>query len=123
MTVKIKRPPLSAMMTQPLHEIKRLGLTVEGTDSAGLDDMKPYADVFATAHAPNTKGRLRLNPAATEDDFREESIKIIELTKRLPKKIEKVLKKKISLNQCITFNFFTNDESIAPRTPGNKSTS
>ena len=49
MTVKIKRPPLSAMMTQPLHEIKRRGLTVEGTDSAGLDDMKPYEDVFATA--------------------------------------------------------------------------
>lgn len=89
MTVKIKRPPLSAMMTQPLHEIKRLGLTVEGTDSAGLDDMKPYADVFATAHAPYTKGRLRLNPAATEDDFREESIKIIEdfidITTNFPK--------------------------------------
>ena len=78
MPIKIKRPPLSTMMHHPVHEINRLGLTVEGSDSAGLSEMKPYADVFVTAHGPYKKNSLRLNPASTEDDFREESVKIIE---------------------------------------------
>ena len=78
MTIEIKRPPLSAMMHHPVDDIKRLGLTVEGSARAGLEEMKPYADVFATAHAPYWAGSQRLNPAATDGDFREESIKIIE---------------------------------------------
>ena len=78
MTIEIKRPPLSAMMHHPIEDIKRLGLTVEGSHTAGLEEMRPYADVLATAHGPFKLGSMRLNPAATEEDFREESIKIIE---------------------------------------------
>ena len=78
MTIEIKRPPLSAMMHLPVYEIERLGLTVEGTASASLEEMNPYADVLATGHAPFIKNGMRLNPAATDDDFREDSIKTIE---------------------------------------------
>ena len=66
------------MMHHPIEDIKRLGLTVEGSHTAGLEEMRPYADVLATAHGPFKLGSMRLNPAATEEDFREESIKIIE---------------------------------------------
>ena len=78
MTIEIKRPPLSAMMHHPVDDIVRLGLTVEGSHTAGLDEMTLYADVLATAHGPYKDGDMRLNPAATEEDFREESIKTIE---------------------------------------------
>ena len=66
MTIEIKRPPLSAMMHHPVDAIKRLGLTVEGSATAGLEEMKPYADVFATAHGPYMNRGMQLNPAATE---------------------------------------------------------
>jgi len=78
MTIEIKRPPLSAMMHHPVDDIVRLGLTVEGSHTAGLQEMDPYADVLATAHAPYKHGDMRLNPAAIDEDFREESIKTIE---------------------------------------------
>lgn len=72
------KPSLSGMMHHPVSEIKRLGLTVEASQTASLQEMKPYADVFASAHAPYMKEALRLNPAADDESFREESIKIIE---------------------------------------------
>ena len=78
MTIEIKRPPLSAMMHHPVDDIKRLGLTVEGSHTAGLEEMRPYAGVLATAHGPYKQGDMWLNPAATEEDFRQESIKTIE---------------------------------------------
>ena len=78
MTVTIKRPPLSAMMHHPVEEIERLGLKVEGSQTADLDQMRPYESVLLTAHGPYTDTGLRLNPAATDREFREHSIRVIE---------------------------------------------
>jgi len=69
------------MMHHSIGAIKRLELTVEGSHTAGLEEMRPYADLLATAHGPfkdGKDGEIRLNSAATDGDFREESIKIIE---------------------------------------------
>ena len=78
MSTEIKRPPLSAMMHHPVDEIRRLGLTVEASHTAWLEQMQPYTEVFASAHGPYMKGQMRLNPASTDECFREESVKIIE---------------------------------------------
>ena len=40
------KPSLSGMMHHPVSEIKRLGLTVEASQTASLQEMKPYADVL-----------------------------------------------------------------------------
>ena len=78
MPTSIRRPPLSGMMLHPVEEIERLGMKVEGSHTADLDQMRPYESVLLTAHGPYTDAGLRLNPAATDREFREHSIGIIE---------------------------------------------
>ena len=62
MPVAIRRPPLSAMMLHPVEEIERLGLKVEGSQTADLDQMKPYESVLLTAHGPYTRRRPQTQP-------------------------------------------------------------
>ena len=67
-------PPLSAPVRAGLDVLKRLGLTAESSMEDKLDEIEDFADVLISAHAPSMIGELRLNVAATEDDFRRESI-------------------------------------------------
>ena len=67
-------PPLSAPVKAGLDVLKRLGLTAESSMEDKLDEIEDFADVLISAHAPSMIGELRLNVAATEDDFRRESI-------------------------------------------------
>ncbi len=67
-------PPLSAPVKAGLDVLDRLGLTAESSMEDSLDDIEDFADVLISAHAPAMIGDLRLNVAATDDDFRRESI-------------------------------------------------
>jgi sugar phosphate isomerase/epimerase len=67
-------PPLSAPVKSGLAVLERLGLTAEASMADELDDIEEYSQVLISAHAPQTVGELRLNVAATDDDFRRESI-------------------------------------------------
>ena len=67
-------PPLSAPVSSGLDVLNRLGLTAESSMEDSLDEVGDFADVLISAHAPSMIGDLRLNVAATDDDFRRESI-------------------------------------------------
>ena len=67
-------PPLSAPVKSGLDVLNRLGLTAESSMEDRLDEIGDFADVLISAHAPAAVGDLRLNVAATDDDFRRESI-------------------------------------------------
>jgi len=70
---------LSVPLKVSLDEVKRLNLTVEAGTTLDKETLSPYGERITTAHAPYSRsGMGRLNIAAVDDDFREESIKIIE---------------------------------------------
>ena len=68
---------LSAKVSTGLDLLKSLGLTAEASMADRLDDIEEYADVLVSAHAPASKDDLRLNVAATDVQFRRESIDYI----------------------------------------------
>ena len=67
-------PPLSAPVKSGLDVLNRLGLTAESSMEDSLDEVGDFAEVLISAHAPAAVGDLRLNVAATDDDFRRESL-------------------------------------------------
>ena len=71
------RYPLSAMMTVGVETLERFHLGSEGRMHAAVEEMQPFADLLVSGHAPSRKGDVRLNIAATDGDFREESIQEI----------------------------------------------
>ena len=66
--------PLSAPVATGIELLKRLGLTAEASMADDIDAVGSLSDVLVSAHAPSAVGELRLNIAATDDDFRRESI-------------------------------------------------
>ena len=61
-----------------MAELQRFKLDAEGQMHATSDEMQPFAELLASGHAPTQKGDVRLNIAATDSDFREESVRKIE---------------------------------------------
>ena len=73
---------LSGQVETGLDLLKSLGLTAEASMTDVLDDIEEYSDVLISAHAPALKGDLRLNVAATDVQFRRESIDYISKFRR-----------------------------------------
>jgi sugar phosphate isomerase/epimerase len=69
--------PLSAPLRVGVENLKRLNLTVEAGTSLNLTELEPFYDRIISAHAPFGKDGMRLNIAATDDDFRQMSLNYI----------------------------------------------
>ena len=60
-----------------VETLERFGLNAEASLSDDIESAGPSSDFLTSAHAPTKVGEARLNYAATDDDFREMSIKQI----------------------------------------------
>ena len=70
---------LSVPLKAGLDNIKRLNLTVEAGIALDSEQLSHYGARIITAHAPYSRsGMGRLNIATVDDDFRGQSIKILE---------------------------------------------
>ena len=70
---------LSVPLKVSLDDIKRLNLTVEAGTTLDKEGLSPYGERIITAHALYSRsGMGRLNIAAVDDDFRGQSIEILE---------------------------------------------
>ena len=76
-------------MSTGLDELKRLNLNTEAGAARDVQEMRVFAEVLVSAHAPVNKDALRLNIGATEDDFREMSIReilsYVDMVRELPR--------------------------------------
>ena len=61
-------------MAAGIHDLRRLNLRAEASLVDDIEAMADFSDVLTSAHAPASMGDLRLNIAATDDDFRRTSI-------------------------------------------------
>ena len=79
MTMRIGiKHPLSAPVFSGLETLKSLGLLAESSMKDDIRILDEYADILISAHAPATAADgSRLNIAATDQDFREMSIRMI----------------------------------------------
>ncbi|MBM3933049.1 MAG: sugar phosphate isomerase/epimerase [SAR202 cluster bacterium] len=70
------RHPLIGMQQLPVADVKRLGLAgVEGYMHSPREEMLAYKEVMVSAHGPTEMQELRMNYAATDDEWRRMSIK------------------------------------------------
>lgn len=79
---------VSAPMRAGIDNLKRLGLKTEFRPHSPAKELIPFAEFAISGHAPYTKGDMRLNYAATDDEFREMSINemmsYIDMVRRFP---------------------------------------
>ena len=80
--------PLSALTGAGLDNLNRLGLFTT-VSSPTPEETRTFGDIAISAHAPIYEGGRRLNIAATDDEFRQVSIKAmlkhVELVSPMPK--------------------------------------
>jgi sugar phosphate isomerase/epimerase len=57
-----------------IHDLRRLNLRAEASLVDDIEALADFSDVLTSAHAPASMGDLRINIAATDDDFRRTSI-------------------------------------------------
>jgi len=81
--------PLSGIPSTGIDNLKRLNLSVEVGGSLDTEDIKLFADIAISGHAPKHVDDLLMNIATPEDDFREESIeallRYIDMARGFPK--------------------------------------
>ena len=68
------RHPLAAPITVGLNDLVRLELKTECPASMSSDELRPFANVIVSCHAPSGEDGQRLNMASKDDKFREWSI-------------------------------------------------
>ena len=66
--------PLSAPLNAGIENLRRLNLFVEAGPSHGIEEIGPFLELVVSSHAPGRIDDLRLNVAATDDEFRQKSI-------------------------------------------------
>lgn len=75
-------------MSAGIDNLKRLGLKTEFRPHSSVEELRPFAELAISGHAPFAKSGLRLNYAATDDEFREMSINemmsYIDIIRRFP---------------------------------------
>jgi sugar phosphate isomerase/epimerase len=93
LNIGTKHPP-AAPITVGLHDLARLELNTESPASLSSDDLRPFADLIVSCHAPSGADGQRLNVASKDDEFREWSINqlllYVERVGQLPK-LKKVI--------------------------------
>ncbi len=79
---------LSVPMSAGIDNLKRLGLKTEFRPHSPVEDLSPFAERAISGHAPYTKDGMRLNFAATDDEYRElsvnEMMSYIDMIRRFP---------------------------------------
>ncbi len=66
--------PLSAPVRAGIDNLKRLGLKTEFFANPPVEQLRSFAELAISGHAPFSKGAVRMNYAAKDDEFREMSI-------------------------------------------------
>ena len=86
--------PLSAPMAAGIDNLRRLKLNTETSMNDDIESADEFSELLISVHAPAGIEGMRLNVAATEDDFRQVSIdcivSCIDKTRRYPK-VKKVI--------------------------------
>jgi sugar phosphate isomerase/epimerase len=76
-------------MKAGIDNLRRLDLSTEASSLSGPEEIRPFSDFAISAHAPMSKDEMRLNIAATDEDFRQISINellgYVDMVRQFPK--------------------------------------